>query len=235
MAQINVRWFGAELEEKNQWITHTHVSGWEPTAGRMRGEGLWIPNTIHLEVWRPLDKSSWAFQAAQWWRTPPPTQETCVQSLGWEDPLEKEMATDSTVLIWESHGQRSLVGYSPWGCKETQLRYETTTNKSNYNKSPTYQPSNCKLSKMRMRIWFQQGSQNLCHHIRHERNCSSTTSHLLSVLSQDLFLPGRSVPAPVCLPLYRTTILVKVPYCKIRNIFFIFDICFLCIICVKIL
>ena len=28
------------------------------------------------------------------------------------------MATHFTVLAWESHGQRSLVGYSPWGHKE---------------------------------------------------------------------------------------------------------------------
>ena len=32
-----------------------------------------------------------------------------VQSLSWEDPLEQEMATCSSVLAWESHGQRSLV------------------------------------------------------------------------------------------------------------------------------
>ena len=31
---------------------------------------------------------------------PPAMQETCVQSLGWEDPLEKEMATHSSVLAW---------------------------------------------------------------------------------------------------------------------------------------
>ena len=29
----------------------------------------------------------------------------------------KEMAACSSVLAWESHGQRSLVGYRPWGCK----------------------------------------------------------------------------------------------------------------------
>ena len=44
-------------------------------------------------------------------------QETWVQSLGQEDPLEKEMATHSSILAWKSHGQRSLVVYSPWGLK----------------------------------------------------------------------------------------------------------------------
>ena len=44
-------------------------------------------------------------------------QEMQVRSLGREDPLEKEMAAHSSIL-GESHGRRSLVGYSPWGRKE---------------------------------------------------------------------------------------------------------------------
>ena len=40
----------------------------------------------------------------------PAMQETQVQSLGWKDPLEKEMATHSVFLPGKSHGQRSLVG-----------------------------------------------------------------------------------------------------------------------------
>ena len=48
-------------------------------------------------------------------------QETQVQSLGQEDPLEKEMATHSSILAWRIHGQRSRVGYSPWGCKESDV------------------------------------------------------------------------------------------------------------------
>ena len=38
-----------------------------------------------------------------------------VRSLGREDPLEEGMATHSSSLACESHGERSLVGYSPWG------------------------------------------------------------------------------------------------------------------------
>ena len=44
-----------------------------------------------------------------------------VQSLGWENPLEKGLATHSSHLAWGIHGQRSLAGYSPWGHKELQL------------------------------------------------------------------------------------------------------------------
>ena len=45
--------------------------------------------------------------------------ETWVQSLGWEDLLEKEMAAHSSTIAGKSRGRRSLVGYSPWGCKES--------------------------------------------------------------------------------------------------------------------
>ena len=58
-------------------------------------------------------------QMAQWLKNPPTKQETWVQSLGLEDPLEKEMATHSNILAWEPHGQRSLEGHSPWGHKES--------------------------------------------------------------------------------------------------------------------
>ena len=34
-------------------------------------------------------------------------------------PLEKEMAIHSRTIAWKTHGQRRLVGYSPWGRKES--------------------------------------------------------------------------------------------------------------------
>ena len=43
----------------------------------------------------------------------PAMQETWVQSLGWEDPLEKAMATHFSIIT-EFHEQRNMVGYSPW-------------------------------------------------------------------------------------------------------------------------
>ena len=49
----------------------------------------------------------------------PAMQEMQVGFLDRKDPLEKEMATHSSVLAWEIHGQRSLAGYSPWGPKES--------------------------------------------------------------------------------------------------------------------
>ena len=46
-------------------------------------------------------------------------QETWIRSLGREDPLEKGMATHSSILAGDSHGQRSLVGFSPRVHKES--------------------------------------------------------------------------------------------------------------------
>ena len=52
-------------------------------------------------------------------------QGTQVQSLGQEDPLEEGTVTHSSILAGKSHGQRSLVGYSPWGLKESDTPEET--------------------------------------------------------------------------------------------------------------
>jgi len=54
-------------------------------------------------------------------RNLPTMQETWVWSLGWEDPWtwDKSMTTHSGILAWESREQRSLVGYNPWGRKES--------------------------------------------------------------------------------------------------------------------
>ena len=62
-------------------------------------------------------------------KTPPTMQETLVQSLGREDPLEKEMATHSSILVWripwtEEPGRL----YSPWGCKESDTTEQLSLN-----------------------------------------------------------------------------------------------------------
>ena len=65
-----------------------------------------------------------AFPVAHWYRIHLPVQEmqeTWVRSLGREDSLEEEMATHSSILAWKVHGQRSLVGYSPWGHTESDM------------------------------------------------------------------------------------------------------------------
>ena len=60
-----------------------------PGLGRSSGEGKGYPL-----------QCSWASLVAQMVKNPPAMWETCVQSLGWEDPLEKGMATHSRILVW---------------------------------------------------------------------------------------------------------------------------------------
>ena len=52
----------------------------------------------------------------------PAMQETQVQFLGWEDPWRRKRQPTPILLPGESHGQRSLASYSPWGHKsQTQF------------------------------------------------------------------------------------------------------------------
>jgi len=60
-----------------------------PGSRRSTGEGIGYP--LHY---------SWASLVAQLVRNPPAMRETWVQSLGCEDPLEKEKATHSSILAW---------------------------------------------------------------------------------------------------------------------------------------
>ena len=48
-------------------------------------------------------------------------QETWVGSLGWEEPLEKGMATCSSILTWRIPWTKEPAGYSTWGCKESDV------------------------------------------------------------------------------------------------------------------
>ena len=66
------------------------------------------------------------FPVAQMVKNLPAMQETRVQSLGQEDPLEKEWQATAVFLPGGSHGQRSLSGYGLWGCKESDMTERLT-------------------------------------------------------------------------------------------------------------
>ena len=57
-------------------------------------------------------------------KNPPAMQETWVPFLGWEDPLEKEMATHPSILAWRIPWKGILADYSPWG---PRVGYDLTT------------------------------------------------------------------------------------------------------------
>ena len=76
---------------------------------------------------------------AQTVKTLPEILVTQVQFLGWEDPLEKEMKWQPVPVFFpgESHEQRSLVGYSLWRCKESNVTEATGHTRSSSEHDPT--------------------------------------------------------------------------------------------------
>jgi len=63
---------------------------------------------------------------AQIVKNPPAMQENWAPSLGGEDPLEKEMATHSNILVWRIPWTGNLVIYTPWGHKESDMIEQLT-------------------------------------------------------------------------------------------------------------
>ena len=91
-------------------------SGSIPGLGRSPGEGVGYP----LQYFG-------ASLVAQRVKRLPAMQETWVRSLGWEDPLEKEMATQSSMLAWKIPWTKEPGRlYSPWGRKESDTTERLT-------------------------------------------------------------------------------------------------------------
>ena len=93
-----------------------------PESGRSVGEGLGYP----LQCF-------WASLVPQLVKNPPAMWETWVRSLGWEDQLEKEMATYSSIVAWRI----PWTIHSPWGRKESD-----TTERLSLTHSPTEEHNN---------------------------------------------------------------------------------------------
>ena len=60
----------------------------------------------------------------------PAVQETWVQSLSWEEPLEKEVATQSVILSWEFPWTEESGQLSLWGRKESDATEQLTLSQS---------------------------------------------------------------------------------------------------------
>ena len=69
-----------------------------------------------------LPKQYWASLVVQLVKNPPATQETLVQSLGWEDPLEEGMATNSSILAWRMPMDRGAWWATVHGVAKSQTR-----------------------------------------------------------------------------------------------------------------
>ena len=56
----------------------------------------------------------------------PAMQKTQVRSLGWEDPLEEELATHSSILTWRIQWTEEPIGLRSWGHKELDMTEQLT-------------------------------------------------------------------------------------------------------------
>ena len=83
--------------------------------------------TKHINLFMTL--CSGAFLVAHMVKNLLEMRETQVRSLAGEDPLEKGMATHSSILAWIILWQRSLASYSPWCCKESDMTEQLNTHK----------------------------------------------------------------------------------------------------------
>ena len=82
--------------------------------------------TCHMGDWGSIpwwggNIPFWASLVAQMGKNLPEMQETWVWSLGWEDLLEKGMATHSNIFAWRIPWTEEPAGYSLWGRKESDM------------------------------------------------------------------------------------------------------------------
>ena len=122
-----------------------------------------------------------------------------------------------------------------WG--EEAMLGKMGMRREDYSRSITCEPSCCELSEMQTCNTATSGLSEIaaCPLSPVADSPSALPSPTSSPSSsQQLFLPVHSMPAPVCQLLCCTTVLLKVLYCRIKNVFFIFRfIGFLCVIWVK--
>ena len=85
-----------------------------PGSRQCPGEGIGYPF-----------QDAWASLAAQTVKNPPATQETWVRSLGWEDPLEKGIATQSSIFAWRTPWTEEPGGLQSKGCRESDTTEAT--------------------------------------------------------------------------------------------------------------
>ena len=120
--ELQVVSLGREDPLEEEMATHSSILAWKIPTDR----GAWRATVHGVEKsWTWLSMSL----EAQMVRNLPAMQETWVWSVGQEDPLEKGMAIHSSILAWRIPwtGEWQLMGYSPWGCKESDTTEQLTT------------------------------------------------------------------------------------------------------------
>ena len=136
----------------------------------------------------------------------------------WKIPWRRAWQPTPVFFPGESHGQRSLAGYSPWGHKGSDLTWQLN------NKSPIYEPSSCERSDSSS--VFCQGQVWVTRHLPPLPSPTADDSSALPYPTESpspsscLFARFQSV----CQLLYCTTGLFKELFCKTKHAFLVFAI-----------
>ena len=105
----------------NSKLMHEMKQGWFLNIFNQNLKQKWAVLTSHCFWFSNSADLTFLFERvgllwAQLIKNPPAMHETWVQSLGWEDTLEKKMVTHSSTLAWEIPW-REEPGYGTWACK----------------------------------------------------------------------------------------------------------------------
>jgi len=95
-----------------------------PSMGFSRQEhwsGVPLPSPIYICMHKYIHTYIRQTFMYTWLKIPPAMQETWVWSLGWVIPWRREWQPTPVLLPGKFHGQRSLAGYSAWGCKQSDM------------------------------------------------------------------------------------------------------------------
>ena len=84
-------------------------------------QDIQYPNFSLISPFSFLVTNKWFSLVAQWVKNPTARQETQVLFLGWEDPLEKEMATHTSILVWEIPGTEEPGRLQCMGSQESDM------------------------------------------------------------------------------------------------------------------
>ena len=101
---------------EKEMATHSSVLAWRiPETGEAGG----LPSMGSHRIRHDWSDLAAASAVAQMVKRLSAIQETWVRSLGWEDPWRRKWQPTSVFFPGKSHGLHTLVGYRPWGRKES--------------------------------------------------------------------------------------------------------------------
>ena len=123
MLKLKLQYFGYLMRRTDSLEKTLMMGKIEGRRRRGRQRTRWlndITDSMDMSLSR-LEEIVGASLVAQMVKNLPAMQETHVLFLDGEDPLEKEWQPTPVFLPRKLHGQRSLMGYSPWGHKMSEL------------------------------------------------------------------------------------------------------------------